>query len=177
MSCITTEQLENIIIDAGVVYINYGELDQKLLAPTRGGNSFEVTAEIREIEVNNVRGKTKGLRRKIREEANLTVTLMDLDLANLNMALPGSKLDETKLSAGWQIKDTDYLKNVTLIGETLGGAYKKVSIYNAMVDGDFAIQFEEDDEGVVELNFAGHHVPCPDETDVLWDIEDLTTLV
>lgn len=180
MSCITTEQIENIIIDAGVVYLNYGEEDQKILAPTRGGNAFEVTGEIREIEVNNVRGKTKGLRRKIREEANLTVTVMDLNLENLALALPSSNLDVggDKLSAGWKVTDDDYLKNVTLIGETLGGAYKKISIYNAMVDGDFAIEFEEDDEGTVELNFSAHHALCPVEgTDVLWDIEDLTELV
>ena len=175
--CITTEQIENIILDAGVVYINYGEQDERILAPTRGGNTFTVEAEIREIEVNNTRGKTKGLRRKIREDANLTVSMMDLDLENLNMALPGSTLEGDKLSSGWAIDETDYLKNVTLIGETLGGKYKKISIYNAMIDEDFAIEFEEDDEGIMELNFAAHHEPCPGNTDVLWDIEDLTELI
>lgn len=177
MSCITTEQLENIVIDAGVVYVNYGEEDQRLLAPTKGGNTFEVTAEIREIEADGQRGKTKGLRRKIREEANLTVTLMDLNLDNLEIAFPGSTKGLNKLSAGWKIKDTDYLKNVTLIGETLGGAYKKITIYNAMSDEDLAIALEEDNEGALEVNFSGHHVLCPTETDVLWDIEDLTSLV
>lgn len=176
--CITTEQIENIIIDSGVVYINYGEVDERLLAPVRGGNTFNVEGEIREIEVDGVRGKTKGLRRRIREEANLVVNFMDLSLENLKMALPGSRIDELdgKLSSGWKIEDEDYLKNVTLIGENMKGEYKKITIYNALADEGLSITMEDEDESVVEVQFAAHHKPCPTETDVLWDIEDITEI-
>lgn len=173
---ITLEQIENIIIDSGVVYLNYGEVDQQLLAPVRGGNTFTVEGEIREIEVDGTRGKTQGLRRRIREEANLTVNFMDLSLTNLKMSLPGSRLEGNKLSSGWKIEDEDYLKNVTLIGENMKGEYKKISIYNALADEGLEITMEDEDESVVEIQFSAHHKPDPTETDVLWDIEDITEI-
>ena len=45
---IKSENLEHIVIDAGVVYLNYGiEGEEKLLAPCKGDNTFSVEAEIR----------------------------------------------------------------------------------------------------------------------------------
>ena len=93
-----SENLEHIVIDAGVVYLNYGvDEKEKLLAPCKGDNAFSVEAEIREIEANGLKGKTKGLRRKIREEASLTVNLMDLSLDNLKSMLPGSRVSAASL--------------------------------------------------------------------------------
>lgn len=175
---ITVEQIENIVIDSGVVYINYGVEGERLLAPVRGGNTFTVEGEIREIEVDGTRGKTKGLRRRIREDANLAVNFMDLSLKNLNMALPGSKLDVAgkKLSSGWKITDEDYLENVTLIGEDMKGEFKKITIYNALADEGLEISMQDEDESVVEVHFSAHHKPDPTETDVLWDVEDITEI-
>lgn len=178
MSNITVEQIENIIIDAGVMYLNYGETDERILAPCRGDNTFAVEAEIREIEANGLKGKTKGMRRKISENAHLALNLMDLSLENLKMALPGSTLDVegNKLSNGWKIEETDYLKNVTLIGQNMKGEYKKITIYNALADEGLEVGFVEDDESVIELQLSAHYDPT-DTTDNLWEVEDLTSLV
>lgn len=175
---ITKEQIENILIDSGVVYIDYGLPSQRLLAPVRGGNTFTVEGEIREIEVDGTRGKTKGLRRRIREDAMLLVNFMDLSLENLNMALPGSKLDleGDKLSSGWKITDEDYLDNVTLIGEDMRGRYLKITIYNALADEGLEISMVDEDESVVEVQFAAHHEPDPTDTDVLWDVEHIAEI-
>ena len=37
---LTTKQIESIQIDEGVIFLNYGETDERLLAPTRGGGEF-----------------------------------------------------------------------------------------------------------------------------------------
>lgn len=175
MSKLTLEQIEKIVMDTGVVYVNYGLGGERTLAPCRGDNTFSVEAEIREVEVNGLKGKTKGLRRKIAENATLEVNLMDLSLENLKMALPGSRLVENKLTNGWTIKSTDYIDNVTLIGKDMGDNYKKVTINNALMDESLSVAMNEDAESVIKLVFSAHY-DLNDENDSLWSIEDLTSL-
>jgi len=87
---LTTEQIENIVIDTGVVYVNYGEEGERILAPVRGGNQFLVERTIRDIEFDGRRGKTKGMRRIVEENAKLVVGLMDISMDNLALALAGA---------------------------------------------------------------------------------------
>lgn len=87
---LTVEQIQNIVIDTGVVYVNYGEIGERILAPVRGGNQFLVERTIRDIEFDGRRGKTKGLRRIIEENAKLVVGLMDISMANIALALSGA---------------------------------------------------------------------------------------
>lgn len=172
---IKAENIEDVIIDAGMVYLNYGEEEEKLLAPCKGDNTFSVDSEIREIEANGLRGKTKGLRRKIREDASITVNLMDISLDNLKTALAGSTLSLEVLSHGWDIAEADYLKNVTVLGETLDGEYKKFTIFNALSDEPIEVVLGEDNETAIAVKFSAHHNLPDDEK--LWEIEDLTSLV
>lgn len=175
MSRFTVEQIEKIVIDAGVVYFNYGLANEKLLAPARGDNTFNVEAEIREVELNGLKGKTKGLRRKISENATLEVNMVELSLENLKLALPGSRIVGSELTNGWEIKDVDYIDNVTLIGKDMGGAYKKITIYNALMDESLSFAMNEKDESVLTLTLSAHYDPA-DEADKLWTITDLKTL-
>ncbi len=48
---------------------------------TRGGHAFNVTPEIRQIQVDGQRGQIMGLRRKTSEEATITVNFIELDPA------------------------------------------------------------------------------------------------
>lgn len=175
MSNITNEQIEKVVIDSGVVYVNYGLPNERLLAPCRGDNTFDAEREIREIPVNGTRGKTKGLRRQTTENAKLTLNLMDLSLQNLQIALPGSKLELNKLSNGWKISSSDYLSNVVLIGTTLDDKYRKITLYNALMDEALSFAMTDKDESVVELTLSAHYDP-EDADNKLWDIEDLDTL-
>lgn len=175
MNKVTVEQIEKITIDAGVVYVNYGLINERLLAPCRGDNTFNVEAEIREIEANSMKGKTKGMRRKISENASLKVNLMDTSLENLNMAIPGSRIVENKLTNGWNITDVDYIENIVLIGEDMGGGFRKITLYNVLMDESLTFAMTDKDESVIEMTFAAHYDPADDE-DKLWDIEDLSTL-
>ena len=40
---LTTKQIESIQIDEGVIFLDYGETTERLLAPTRGGGEFAAT--------------------------------------------------------------------------------------------------------------------------------------
>ena len=99
---LTKQDIENIQIDYGIVYINYGENDKKLLGPTRGGGEFVATATIRDIEYDGSKGKTKGMQVVDDITAQLNVTQLNTSMDTLKMALPFAKYDNVtgKLSVG-----------------------------------------------------------------------------
>lgn len=174
----SVEQIENIVIDAGVVYINYGLPDERILAPTQGGNSFEVNQEIRDIDFDGKRGKTKGLRRVISEDATLTVNLMDMSQENIKIALVGVGYDETTkaITSGSVDNATlNYIKNVALLGETLGGEFKIITIYNALGDGGLKLAMKDKNEASIELKLSAHYDPA-DKTQPIYKIEQVETL-
>lgn len=172
---LTTEQIENIVIDCGVVYKNYGEIDEVILAPTKGGNSFVVEQEYKNIERDGARGKEKGLRRIIREDATLTVKLMGLSQDNLKLALAGAVKNVATgaiTNGDGSIPDTDYLKNITLIGDTLGGDTKVITIYNALGDNGLSIEMTDKEESVVEIAFSANYNPS-DLSEPIYKIEEV----
>ena len=86
---------DRIFVDAGAVYINYGLSTQRLLGATRGGNEFNLNREIRDIEVDGVRGSVKGLRRRTVCRPQITCNLIELSLENLIKAIAGANQAES----------------------------------------------------------------------------------
>lgn len=171
---LTTQQIENILIDTGVVYVNYGVAGERVLAPTRGGNTFVVEQEVKEIERDGALGKEKGMRRVTKENAMLTVRFMDMSIANLKMALRGASATATKITSTTDgvIADDEYLENVTLVGTDLEGKNKIITLFNSMSDNGLSLNFTDKDEAVVEVTFAGHRDPT-DATAPLYTIEEV----
>jgi len=87
---LTQNQIDKIQIDEGLIYVNYGELDEYLLGPTRGGGEFVATQEIRDIEYDGKKGKTKGLQVLGDIGAMLKITTLMCSQDALAMALPGA---------------------------------------------------------------------------------------
>ena len=177
MKNLTTQQIKNIMLDTGVVYLNYGELGERVLAPTRGGNSFVVEQEVREIERDGALGKEKGLRRVITENAMLTVRLMDLSIENIKLALAGANVtgDTISSTTDGTIAEAEYLKNVTLIGVDMEGKNKIITLYNAMADNGLSFEMADKDESVVELAFSGHRNPT-NYSEPLYTIEEASDI-
>lgn len=165
----TSETVKNLILDAGIVYKNYGGAGEAVLGATMGGNSFSVEREIREIEVDGVLGKVKGLRRIITENAMLTVNLKEMSTANLKLALPGSTstnypsatpTHDSIVSVG-KIADSDYLTNIALVATVSGSTTPVVILLsNALADGGFEIALEDKNEAVIEIQFSAHYDPA-----------------
>ena len=172
MGNVTTAQIENILLDTGVVYLNYGVSGERILAPTRGGNSFVVEQDVRVIERDGALGKEKGLRRVINEDAMLTVRCMDLSIANLHLALRGATATATKITntQDGSIDDSEYLSNITWIGTDMEGKNRVIQLFNAMADNGLTIDATDKDEAVLEIQFAGHRDPT-DKTAPLYTIE------
>ncbi len=90
-SALTTETCNNLLLDAGVVFVGYGTTGERILGATNGGNTYKVTQEVREIELDGKYGdKYKKLKRILSRDAEMTVNLKEITAENLKMALVGS---------------------------------------------------------------------------------------
>jgi len=175
---LTQQQIEKIQIDEAVVYINYGETDERLLAPTRGGGEFSATNTIRDIEYDGRRGKTKGMQIIEEQAATLKVVALCMSQEELALAIPGCAVSGTGDAAiisnsdGVLIPEGDYLKNVTAFAKLIGGKYKKITIYNAMHEGGLTIKAAPKSEGELSLELNAHFNP-KDSTEKLYEIAEV----
>jgi len=175
---LTQNQKENIQIDFGIAYTNFGVAGEKQIAPTKGGGAFTVKEKIREIEFDGKKGKTKGLQVVEEVEAVLKITIMDMSLDTLNMALRSANYS-AGIITGVQPDDVipieDYLTNVTLFCKTLGGQFKKITLFNAMSENGLAFKATAKGEGEIELEIYAHFDPL-DQTQALYEIKDVASI-
>lgn len=158
---------DKIVLDAGAVYI-----DGQLLSPCEGDNTFAITREYRDIPVNGAAGKLKGLKRILTENAVITVHPKNLTQDVLKMAIPGcGDVDGVLSSAGRKVISTSEYHTVLLVGFTMDGTLKAITLYNALVDANPTIGMSESSEVVLELAFSGHYDPSNMEGP-LYTIED-----
>lgn len=172
---ITSETAQNLLLDAGVVYINYGlgaGQGERILGATEGGNKFKIEREIKEIELDGVKGKTKGLRRIISENASLEVNLKELSAENIALALAGSAVSDyptvaashDEIRSSGTIASSDYIDNVALVAKISGSGVPVICILeNVIADGNFEIGATHNDEAVVPVVFSAHFDPDVDE--------------
>lgn len=179
---LTTAQIESIQIDEGVIVINEGETDERGLAPCRGGGEFNATAQIRDIEFDGRHGKTAGAQTIEEQAASLKVTTIGLTQENLAMAIPNATVDSasghnsavTNPKTGY-IPVSNYLKNVVMYCKTLGGKYKKITIYRPMHEGGMGFKAVQKAEGELALEFQAHYAHTDLDGD-LWKVEELSAL-
>lgn len=175
--------VENIQIDHGIVFRNYGLETQKLLAPIRGGSTFKVERTIRQIEFDGQGGKTKGTEVIDDENATISAKTLNASLDSLSMALPGASItkDEsgeiTKIESSelGLISDENYNDNITMFCKTLKGDYLKISIFDAMADNGLEFAAVQKAEGEIQLDFAAHH-SYEDETKKIYSIERIQSI-
>lgn len=176
---LTQQQIENIQVDYGIVFVNYGVVGERQLAPTRGGGTFIASKNIREIEYDGRRGKTKGMQVVDEINAMLSVPLMDTSLDNLALAMPYATYANDKISAKSSnvgvIADSAYLSNITLFAKIVGGGYKKIVLYNAMAENDFTLTAAPKSEGVITLEVHAHW-DATDDTADLFDVIDIANI-
>lgn len=176
---LTQEQIQSIQIDEGVIYLDYGESTQRLLAPTRGGGEFVATVTLRDIEFDGRHGKTSGTQVIEGQDVTLKVTTIGLSQENLALAIPnctvGNDAGKTISNPrGGIVESSSYLKNVTMFAKTIGGKYKKIVIYNAMHETGFTAKAVQKAEGELALEFSGHY--STDDLDgELWSVQEVNS--
>lgn len=178
---LTTQQIESIQIDESVIFLNYGESDEQFLAPTRGGGEFAATVTVRDIEFDGRHGKTAGTQVIEEQGASIKVTTLCMSQENLARAIPTCTV-QTGSGANSAIKNpptgvipmSAYLKNVTMFAKTIGGKYKKITIYNAMHETGFTAKAVQKAEGELAFEFLAHY-PHSDLDGDLWKVEEITS--
>lgn len=176
---LTTKQIESIQIDEGLIFLNYGESTQRLLAPTRGGGEFAATVTVRDIEFDGRHGKTAGTQVIEEQGASLKVTTLCMSQENLALAIPNCTVSNAEGNAiknppTGVIPMSAYLKNVTMFAKTIGGKYKKIIIYNAMHETGFTAKAVQKAEGELALELLAHY-PHSDLDGDLWKVEEIGT--
>lgn len=179
---LTQKQIENIQIDEALIFLNYGETDERFLAPTRGGGEFTAGVTVRDIEFDGRNGKTAGTQVIEEQNASIKVTTLCMSQENLALAIPGSEISNAEGHAienpsSGIIPLTAYLKNVTMFAKVIGGGYKKISIFNSMHETGFTSKAVQKSEGELAYEFLAHY-PFNDLNGKgkLWRVEDITTM-
>lgn len=173
---VTTSTSSRLVLDSGALYIDYDEGGQALIGATRGGATFTIEQEIREIEVDGALGPVKNLRRITRAVPKLTVTLLEMTLVQFKRTLPASA------SAASAPFDTitrvtnafaagDYLTNVAIVAEmaTLTNPLI-VKVKNALFTGPFGLTTTDQDEGTLPMEAEGHYLDSDLDTEP-WEIK------
>lgn len=174
---LTTKEIESIQIDEGVIILNYGESDEQYLAPTRGGGEFTASVTVRDIEFDGRHGKTAGTQAIEEQNASLKVTTIGLTQENLARAVPNCTIEEDGSISNPKtgvIPLSAYLKNVVMFCRLIGGAYKKITIYDAMHETGIGVKAVQKAEGELALEFHAHY----HHTDLdgkLWNVAEVDT--
>lgn len=183
------EKIKEVQIDYGIIYTNYGETDQTLLAPIKGGGAFKATKTIRDIEFDGSgTGKHKGNQIIESIDASLSVTSKDSSIPNMAQAMLYVTLSGDGSTTPYKvtcdasslglISDDKYLKNITMFCKVVNGGYRKITIYNAMNENDFEFGAVPKGEGEIQLEYFGHWDIEDDIADAskLFEIEDITEI-
>ena len=173
---VTANTYKKFIIDSGAVYLNYGESGEALLGATRGGNTFVIETEYRDMPVDGAKGPTKGGRRIVSVNATLTVNMIELSASIMSRALPGSAVADFPTTPGkthdqitraLAIAAADYATNIALVGEVTGNTTQAAVfiVRNALSDGNFEISLADGEEPVIAITFKAHFDPSTMDTE------------
>lgn len=166
----SSKTAERYLMDAGAVYKNLtfdeitGEATGELLGATNGGNEFVLEQETREVEVDGVRGRTKGGTILVREDANLTVNLKELTADNVALAIAGSAVNVSDIE-GYQeitgkgrIELEDYTDTIALVARISGSDKPVIIVLNNVLSMEgFSLPTEDDGEATVAINLGAHY--------------------
>lgn len=164
---VTENTWQNLILDTGVVYVNYGGANERILGATNGGVSFGWQAfNTRQPEIDGLLGPIKGATRIIEAVPQISVNLVEWSLENLQMGFPGYTATQsgtglervTVLTRNTRlIPEADYLDNVAVVGTLSSGEDVVALVKNALVIGGISIPMNPDSESTVEMIFVGHY--------------------
>jgi hypothetical protein len=172
---ITTDTYKRFIIDSGEVRINYVSTASPgtLLGATRGGSTYTIETEYREMPVDGAKGPVKGGRRITRVVAKLVANFVEMSTDLFERNLPGSSHTTNGdghdiVARSLQLADADYITNVAIIGEISDGDVSIPGILlvkNAIGDGNVEIGLVDNDESVNKVQFTGHFLPSDLDTE------------
>lgn len=172
------ETYKNLQLNAGVLLINcdlssYTDAEtlktalasliadgSTLLGASRGGGTFVITRDIREVEADGVRASFKGSKIVDGGDAYMSITLIEQTPEHLKAVIGNADIDDTApnhvtMTVRLAIDDDDYIQNVVWIGDTSEG-FMAIELYNALNTADITFTWADKNEGTVTAEFHAH---------------------
>lgn len=169
----TTETAKSLLLNAGAYFKNFNvgtdDFDSavaagKLIGATKGGGEFSAVPEIRQIEVDGVAGRAKGLETIDSWDIYLKANVLEVKEATIQSGLAASSVDTSTntdydiITASNNLEVSDYIDNITWVG-TLSGSDKPViiQIFNALNTEGLKFSTTDKAEATISLTFYAHY--------------------
>lgn len=169
----TTETAKSLLLNAGAYFKNFDvstdDFDSavtagKLIGATKGGGEFSAVPEIRQIEVDGVAGRAKGLETIDSWDIYLKANVLEVKEATIQSGLAASSVDTSTntdydiITASNNLEVSDYIDNITWVG-TLSGSNKPViiQIFNALNTEGLKFSTTDKAEATISLTFYAHY--------------------
>ena len=150
----------NLMIDAGAVWKNYGLANEALLGATSGGNELVIVVKTRDVKVDGLKGTVKGLTRIISTDVTLKANMLELTTDIIKTALMG--VVDTTTNPGYdtitgktEILLTDYVTNIAIVGRLSGSLTPVVIMLKNALSSD-GIKFSSKDsaDNILPITFT-----------------------
>lgn len=174
----TKETPENLLLDAGAFFKNFtyepgGQSNDtyekaveagKLIGATQGGGEFSAVPAIRQIEVDGVKGKAKGLEVIDSWDVYLKATVLEATEESIKASLCASSIDTESddkydvIKGNAYIELDDYIDNITWVGRLSGKDEPVIiQVYNAINTDGLKITVQDKAEAKIPMTFYGHY--------------------
>lgn len=168
----TAQTKENRVTGAGAYYKNYNPTTDtpstataKLVGATKGGGSFIAKANIRNIEIDGVPGKVKGMEEIDSWDVEMSANILEITADTIALALGASKITNSTTPANYKkiegkntIDVTDYQENITFIGTVSGfDTPVIIQVFNAISLEGTSFNTKDKDDAVLPIKWVGHY--------------------
>jgi hypothetical protein len=156
---------QNLIIDSGALYKNYGTETEALVSATSGGNTFTVKQNTRQVKVDGIKGSAKGLEFVTDTQITLATNLLEVTSNILQLVLHGEVDDTTDpdydvITGKTTITDGDYLTNIALVGKISGKNKPCIIILKNTLNTDgLSWATKDDTDNVLKCTFTAYIDP------------------
>lgn len=174
----TKETPEHLLLDAGAFFKNFiyepggtanDTFDKaveagKLIGATKGGGEFSAVPTVRQIEVDGVKGRAKGLEVIDSWDVYLKATVLEATTKSVIAALCAASLDTDSdttydvITGNPEIDLNDYVDNVTWVGKLSGEDVPVIiQVSNALNTDGLKLTVQDKAEATIPMTFYGHY--------------------
>ena len=131
-----------------------------LLGATRGGGTFTITRDTRQVEVDGARTRFVGSTIVDSGDAYISTTLIEMTPEHIKQVIGNADIDDDapnhiKIKVRLAIDDDDYLQNLIWIGDTSEG-FMAIELSNALNTADVTLTWADKNEGTLNLEAHAH---------------------
>jgi hypothetical protein len=156
--------------------VEKAKTDGKILGATRGGGTFVASMDVSTIEIDDMRHPLPGTQEVTGQEARLTGTLVEINVANLQRILPMAHIDpnDEGLTMSSVLLPSHYLENVLWVGNKTNGDAIAILIHKALNTEGVTLTFTSSGGATMPFSYLAHQ---PDPNNVqyapfkIWDLD------